>query len=94
MWLKNQGMVRYRTFQLRFGELAESRVPRGLEAAGVPADAAAIVGRGGVATWCTGASLDVAAALVRSEVNISLIIVNFFHKIQNFRPISDLFSQI
>ena len=31
---------------------------------------------------------------VRSEVNNSLIIVNFFHKIQNFRQISDLFSQI
>ena len=36
----------------------------------------------------------VAAALLRSEVNNSLIIVNFFHKIQNFRQISDLFSQI
>ena len=34
------------------------------------------------------------AAGVRSEVNNSLIIVNFFHKIQNFRQISDLFSQI
>ena len=31
---------------------------------------------------------------LRSEVNNSLIIVNFFHKIQNFRQISDLFSQI
>ena len=31
---------------------------------------------------------------VRSEVNNSLIIVNFFHKIQKFRQISDLFSQI
>ena len=31
---------------------------------------------------------------VRSEVNNSLTIVNFFHKIQNFRQISDLFSQI
>ena len=30
----------------------------------------------------------------RREVNNSLIIVNFFHKIQNFRQISDLFSQI
>ena len=29
-----------------------------------------------------------------SEVNNSLIIVNFFHKIQNFRQNSDLFSQI
>ena len=38
-----------------------------------------------------------AAARVRREVNNSLIIVNFlnfFHKIQNFRQISDLFSQI
>jgi len=35
-----------------------------------------------------------AALRVRSEVNNSLIIVNFFHKIQNFRQISDLFSQI
>ena len=35
-----------------------------------------------------------AAARLRSEVNNSLIIVNFFHKIQNFRQISDLFSQI
>ena len=34
------------------------------------------------------------AGLLRSEVNNSLIIVNFFHKIQNFRQISDLFSQI
>ena len=34
------------------------------------------------------------AASVRSEVNNSLTIVNFFHKIQNFRQISDLFSQI
>ena len=33
-------------------------------------------------------------ARLRSEVNNSLIIVNFFHKIQNFRQISDLFSQI
>ena len=32
--------------------------------------------------------------LLRREVNYSLIIVNFFHKIQNFRQISDLFSQI
>ena len=32
--------------------------------------------------------------VLRSEVNNSLIIVNFFHKIQNFRQISDLFSQI
>ena len=31
---------------------------------------------------------------LRSEVNNSLIIVNFFHKIQNFRQSSDLFSQI
>ena len=31
---------------------------------------------------------------LRSEVNNSLIIVIFFHKIQNFRQISDLFSQI
>ena len=31
---------------------------------------------------------------LRREVNNSLIIVNFFHKIQNFRQISDLFSQI
>ena len=31
---------------------------------------------------------------LRSEVNNSLIIVNNFHKIQNFRQISDLFSQI
>ena len=31
---------------------------------------------------------------LRSEVNNSLIIVKFFHKIQNFRQISDLFSQI
>ena len=31
---------------------------------------------------------------LRSEVNNSLIIVNFFHKIKNFRQISDLFSQI
>ena len=30
----------------------------------------------------------------RREVNNSLIIVNFFHKIQNFWQISDLFSQI
>ena len=35
-----------------------------------------------------------AAADLRSEVNNSLIIVKFFHKIQNFRQISDLFSQI
>ena len=35
-----------------------------------------------------------AEAQLRSEVNNSLIIVNFFHKIQNFRQISDLFSQI
>ena len=34
------------------------------------------------------------ALAIRSEVNNSLIIVNFFHKIQNFRQISDLFSQI
>ena len=34
------------------------------------------------------------AGRLRSEVNNSLIIVNFFHKIQNFRQISDLFSQI
>ena len=34
------------------------------------------------------------AVQLRSEVNNSLIIVNFFHKIQNFRQISDLFSQI
>ena len=41
------------------------------------------------------ASYDMAVAVwVRSEVNNSLIIVNFFHKIQNFRQISDLFSQI
>ena len=33
-------------------------------------------------------------AELRSEVNNSLKIVNFFHKIQNFRQISDLFSQI
>ena len=33
-------------------------------------------------------------SLLRSEVNNSLIIVNFFHKIQNFRQISNLFSQI
>ena len=33
-------------------------------------------------------------AALRSEVNNSLIIVNFFHKIQNFRQLSDLFSQI
>ena len=32
--------------------------------------------------------------VLRSEVNNSLIIVNFFHKIQNFRQISDLISQI
>merc|ERR1719261_814664 len=31
---------------------------------------------------------------LRREVNNSLIIVNFFHKIQNFRQISDLFSGI
>ena len=35
-----------------------------------------------------------AEARLRSEVNNSLIIVNFFHRIQNFRQISDLFSQI
>ena len=34
------------------------------------------------------------ALAVRSEVNNSLIIVNFFHKIQNFRQIFYLFSQI
>ena len=42
---------------------------------------------------CTGIVDDV-EALVRSEVNNSLTIVNFFHNIQNFRQISDLFSQI
>ena len=31
---------------------------------------------------------------LRSEVNNSLITVNFFHKIQNFTQISDLLSQI
>ena len=31
---------------------------------------------------------------VRSEVNNSLLNSEFFHKIQNFRQISDLFSQI
>ena len=36
----------------------------------------------------------VGLCFLRSEVNNSLIIVNFFHKIQNFRQISDLFSQI
>ena len=42
------------------------------------------------------AARDVSAGVcqLRSEVNNSLIIVNFFHKIQNFRQISDLFSQI
>ena len=35
-----------------------------------------------------------AACWLRREVNNSLIIVNNFHKIQNFRQISDLFSQI
>ena len=34
------------------------------------------------------------AVRLRSDVNNSLIIVNFFHKIQNFWQISDLFSQI
>ena len=39
-------------------------------------------------------AVQLAVQRVRSEVNNSLIIVNFFHKIQNFRQISDLFSQI
>ena len=41
-----------------------------------------------------GEAAAVAAVALRSEVNNSLIIVIFFHKIQNFRQISDLFSQI
>ena len=39
----------------------------------------------------TGDAFAAALASLRSEVNNSLIIVNFFHKIQNFRQISDLF---
>ena len=39
-------------------------------------------------------ALGASPSALRSEVNNSLIIVNFFHKIQNFRQISDLFSQI
>ena len=37
---------------------------------------------------------DRSEAGIRSEVNNSLIIVNNFHKLQNFRQLSDLFSQI
>ena len=39
-------------------------------------------------------SAGVVDCFLRREVNNSLTIVNFFHKIQNFRQISDLFSQI
>ena len=35
-----------------------------------------------------------ACPVLRSEVNNSLLNSEFFHKIQNFRQISDLFSQI
>ena len=80
--------MHFRKMRLRQGTDGRRRATVGAGARAAATDARA---RGAVARRSPGAE-DCRGYGVRREVNNSLIIVNFFHKIQNFRQISDLFS--
>ena len=91
IYLQNLASIQPRTSPVKFarsGCISKrcSQASEGTPAASPPASSARRLIRGnswGSVLW-----------LLRSEVNNSLTIVNFFHRIQNFRQISDLFSQI
>ena len=94
IFLQNLASIQKRTSPIKFAHLAEKSEKGSISNLSTKA----LWGPSGtpknpVASGPTAQDLKKADRL-RSEVNNSLTIVNFFHKIQNFRQISDLFSQI